>query len=62
MKKLLTMLMLLLVGLTAQAQQKVLVQGTAPVEVKMVYFLGDPFSGNSAPDSVTCVEGKWQLE
>lgn len=62
MKKLLTMLMLLLVGLTAQAQQKVLIQGTAPVEVKMVYFLGDPFSGNSAPDSVTCVEGKWQLE
>lgn len=62
MKKLLTMLMLLLVGLTAQAQQKVLVQGTAPADVKMVYFLGDPISERSDLDSAACVDGKWQYE
>ena len=62
MKKLLSMLMLVLVGMTAQAQQKVLIQGTAPVEVKMVYFLGDPISERSALDSAACVDGKWQYE
>lgn len=62
MKKLLTMLMLLLVGLTTQAQQKVLVQGTAPADVKMVYFLGDPISERSDLDSAACVDGKWQYE
>ena len=60
MKKLLSMLML--VGMTAQAQQKVLIQGTAPVEVKMVYFLGDPISERSALGSAVCVDGKWQYE
>ncbi len=62
MKKLLTMLLLVLVGMTAQAQQKVLIQGTAPVEVKTVYFLGDPISERSALDSTSCVDGKWRYE
>lgn len=61
MKKIIAILCLF-AGLTAQAQQKVLVQGTAPVEVKTVYFQCDPMSGRSVLDSTTCVDGKWQYE
>lgn len=63
MKQLATLLALTLLTLTAQAQKKVFVQGTAPAEVKTIYFLDDPFSRGSHPlDSTVCVDGKWQLE
>ena len=53
---------LALVGLAAQAQLRLNIQGTAPADVKMVYFLGDPISERSDLDSAACVDGKWQYE
>ena len=61
MKKTIIIALLAIIAMTGHAQTKVYLQGTAPADVKTIYFYSD-LNLSILVDSTTVTNGKWKYE
>lgn len=62
MRKVLSLSLLTIAAITAQAQTKINVRGTAPAQVRMVYVWNNSNFRGEPTDSSAVTDGKWTLE